>query len=256
MDLGLGQRVALVAGGGRGIGAAAARWLAREGARVAIVSRTQAQIQLVVDEVQAEGGEALGVPCDLRDVVALEACLAQVEAELGAPTVVVDCLSAHFTPAKLHAMTDDDDVNLIEHDLLTTTRLLRRLLPAMMHRRHGRIVLVGSLAAQVGVGGGPLYAAGKTALEGLARGLAVDYSRYGITANVVRPGFVDTERFVQRVGDDPAWRTRLKKQTAIRRITSADELGALIAFVCSAHAGAITGSVLDMTGGSHLNTMW
>jgi 3-oxoacyl-[acyl-carrier protein] reductase len=256
MDLGLGGRVALIAGAGRGIGAASARALAAEGARVAVLARTAEQVEGVAESVREAGGEALALTADATDPASMDAALARLEEAWGPPTIVVACLAAHFKPSKLHSLSDEDDQRLLETDLLSTTRLLRRCIPNMMLAKHGRVVLIGSLAGQTGVGGGPLYATAKAALEGLARGLAIDYSRYGLTFNVVRPGFTDTERFVQRVGDDPEWRKRLERNTSTRRITSATEVAALIAFLASAHASSITGSVLDITGGSHLNNLW
>lgn len=253
MDLELRGRVALVAGAGRGIGAAAARRLAQEGARVGLLARTAEQVEGLAKEL---GPDALALPCDARDVPAVEAALQRLEDAWGPPLVVVACQAAHFQPAKLTTLTDADEAALVDTDLLATTRLLRRCIPKMMLAKHGRVVVIGSLAGATGVGGGPLYATAKAGLEGLVRGLAVDYSRYGLTFNVVRPGFTDTERFVQRVGDDPEWRKKLERNTATRRITTADEVAALVAFLCSSLAGSITGAVVDITGGSHLNNLW
>lgn len=256
MDLELAGRVALVAGAGRGIGAASARRLGQEGAKVGVLSRTPEQVEAVAASVREAGGEALPLVCDAREPGQLEAALEQLAEAWSPPTVIVSCLAAHFKPAKLHSLSDETQRDLMETDVLATTRLLQRAIPKMMLEKHGRVVLIGSLAGATGVGGGPLYATAKAALEGLARGLAIDYSRYGLTFNVVRPGFTDTERFVQRVGDDPEWRQRLERNTSTRRITSAEEVAALVAFLCSSHAGPITGSVVDITGGTHLNNLW
>lgn len=256
MDLELRGRVALIAGAGRGIGAASARRLAREGARVGLLSRTAEQLDGLAQSIAEAGGEALALPCDARDATAVEAALKRLEETWGPPLLVVSCQAAHFQPAKLSTLTDEEEAELLDTDVLATTRLLRRCIPKMMLAKHGRVVVIGSLAGATGVGGGPLYATAKAGLEGLVRGLAVDYSRYGVTFNVVRPGFTDTERFVQRVGDDPGWRAKLERNTATRRITTADEVAALVAFLCSSHAGSVTGSVLDVTGGSHLNNLW
>ncbi|MBL4849495.1 MAG: SDR family oxidoreductase [Planctomycetes bacterium] len=256
MDLQLAGRVALVAGAGRGIGAASALRLAKEGARVGVLSRTAEQVEAVTASVREAGGEALPLVCDARDSASVEAALATLKETWEAPTLIVSCLAAHFQPAKLHNLSDEAQRDLLETDVLATTRLLQRAIPPMMLAKHGRVVLIGSLAASTGVGGGPLYALAKSALEGLARGMAIDYSRYGLTFNVVRPGFTDTERFVQRVGEDPEWRQRLVRNTSTRRITSAEEVAALVAFLCSSHAGSITGSVVDITAGTHLNNLW
>jgi 3-oxoacyl-[acyl-carrier protein] reductase len=126
----------------------------------------------------------------------------------------------------------------------------------MLEARRGRIVAVGSLAARTGIPGAPLYAASKAALEGLCRGLAVDYTRRGITANVVAAGFTDTERLAARLGDDGAARDRLVRATAARRLLGADEVADVVAFLCSRRAAGVTGAVIDVTAGAHLNNLW
>jgi NAD(P)-dependent dehydrogenase (short-subunit alcohol dehydrogenase family) len=126
----------------------------------------------------------------------------------------------------------------------------------MFEAKHGRIVAVGSLAARTGTAGGVLYATTKAALEGLVRGIAVEYSRRDVTANVVMAGFVETERLHERLGGDRSGRDRLERATATKRLTSAEEVADTIAFLCSARAGSTTGAVIELTGGSHLNSLW
>jgi NAD(P)-dependent dehydrogenase (short-subunit alcohol dehydrogenase family) len=126
----------------------------------------------------------------------------------------------------------------------------------MMQARFGRIVATGSVAARTGISGGTMYTTTKAALEGLVRGIALDDSRRGITANVVAIGFADTERLATRTAGDEAARERLVRATATRAIPSADDIAHVIAFLCSAKASAITGSVVDATAGVHLNNLW
>jgi NAD(P)-dependent dehydrogenase (short-subunit alcohol dehydrogenase family) len=126
----------------------------------------------------------------------------------------------------------------------------------MVEARFGRIVGLGSVAARTGVSGGALYAAGKAALEGLLRGIALDYSRRGVTANVVSIAFADTERLQGRVASDPAARERIERATATRRIPTPEEIADVVAFLCSPRASAITGAVVDATAGGHLNNLW
>ena len=118
------------------------------------------------------------------------------------------------------------------------------------------VVGVGSLAARTGVAGGALYAAAKAGLEGLMRGLAVDYGRRGITANVVAPSLARTERLVARIAGDPDHEQKLERATASRRIPEPREIADVVTFLCSERAGAITGAVVDATAGAHLNNLW
>ena len=126
----------------------------------------------------------------------------------------------------------------------------------MMTARFGRIVALSSIAARTGISGGALYAAAKSGLEGLVRGLAVDYSRRGISAVAVALGFVDSERLKGRVNEDAAWRDKLVNATATRRIPTVDEVADLVAVLCSPKSAALTGAVIDLAAGAQLNNLW
>jgi NAD(P)-dependent dehydrogenase (short-subunit alcohol dehydrogenase family) len=250
VDLGLRDQVALVAGGGRGIGRAVAAGLAAEGARVAVCARTAAEVERVAAET---GG--LAICLDLADPASAAEAVARA-GTLGPVTILVIAASALYAPKKLHTVEDGEISAHLALDLVAPLALARAALPSMMEARRGRIVAVGSLAARTGIPGATLYAASKAALEGLVRGLAVDYSRRGVTANLVAAGFTDTERLAGRVGDDPAARERLVRATATRRLLGADEVAAAVVFLCSSRASGITGAILDVTAGAHLNNLW
>ena len=247
MELGLAGQVALVAGGGRGIGRQAALALAREGARVAVLARTEAEL-LTVDG-------ALPLPADLTDRVAVDAALERLRADLGPPTLLVLAAAALYRPAKLHNLPAEDADALLALDLGAAIHLCRVALPGMLAARGGRIVAISSLAARTGLPGATLYAAAKAGLEGLVRGLAVDYSRHGITANAIAVGFAETPRLEVRLGGDADARARLERSTASRRLVAADEVADVVAFLCSTRAAAITGAVIDVTCGAHLGNL-
>ena len=255
MQLGLAGKVALVAGAGRGLGRAVAVALGTEGARVALVARTLAELEVTAQAVRAAGGEATAVPADLTDERAVTAALGVIEATLGPPTILVWSAASFFTPARLHTVPPTELRRVLDLDLVAPAALVQRLLPGMMLAAHGRVVLVGSLAARGGVRGGTAYAAAKAGLLGLARGVAADYGRYGITANVVTLSFVDTERLALRLGGSAEARDRLTRATATRRIPTPAECAAPIVFLCSGPASAVTGAELEATGGAHLNTL-
>src|SRR5688572_17333251 len=107
MDLELRGRVALVAGAGRGIGAACARRLAQEGARVGLLARTTEQLEGLAKTIAAQGGQAMALPCDARDSKAVGDALTRLEDAWGPPLVLVACHAAHFSPAKLHTLTEE-----------------------------------------------------------------------------------------------------------------------------------------------------
>jgi NAD(P)-dependent dehydrogenase (short-subunit alcohol dehydrogenase family) len=253
MQLGIEGKLALVAGGGRGIGRAVALALAREGADVAVLARTSSELDAAAAEIAQLGRRSFALPCDATDARALDAALEKLPAP---PAIVVLGTAALYAPKKLQFVEDEEQRAFLDTDVASAATLCRRTLPGMMEARFGRIVALSSVAARTGVSGGTLYAAGKAALEGLVRGIALDYSRRGITANAVAISFADTERLKGRVASDPAARERLEKATATRRIPTPEEIADVVAFLCSPRAGAITGAVIDATAGAHLNNLW
>ncbi len=253
MDLGIAGQVAWVLGASQGTGRAIALSLARYGARVGVLARDAEALDALVAEVEAAGGEALATPADLLDAEATEAAYAKLSEAFGAPTLVVHAAASMYRPTKLHNLPLEDAERFLSLDLSSALRCLRLALPGMMLARTGRIVALGSLAARGGVAGGTLYASAKAGLEGMVRGVAVDYGRFGITANVVTLSFVDSERFRTRMGGDDEKRRRLERATATRRIPTVEEVAEVVAFVCSKQAALITGTVVEATGGAHLN---
>ncbi|MBK7864531.1 MAG: SDR family oxidoreductase [Archangiaceae bacterium] len=256
MDLGISGRVALVAGASRGIGRAVARALAREGCDVALLARSVDALEAAAVELRGLGRKAAVLPCDLTDLGALREAYERASSTLGPPTLLVLSAAAVYAPKKLHFLEPAEVRAALDTDLASAVELCRLALPAMMDARFGRVVALGSVAARSGVSGGALYAAAKAGLEGLMRGLAVDYSRRGITANVVSVAFADSERLRGRVGEDVSARERLVEATATRRIPTVDEIADVVTFVCSTRAASITGAVVDATAGGHLNNLW
>jgi NAD(P)-dependent dehydrogenase (short-subunit alcohol dehydrogenase family) len=256
MDLGFAGRVALVVGGGRGIGRAVALSLAREGADIAVLSRTAPELDETATEVRGLGRRALALVADATDLAAVDAALEQTRAELGPPTILVLGAAALYRPQKLQHIDDAEALRSIAVDVQSAISLCKRVLPGMMDARFGRIVALGSVAARTGVSGGTLYSTGKAALEGLMRGIALDYSRRGITANVCSIAFAETERLQGRIAAEPSHREKLERATATRAIPSAAEIADVVSFLCSARASVITGAVIDATAGAHLNNLW
>ena len=256
MDLGISGRVALVVGGGRGLGRAVALALAREGADVAVLARTAGELEESAAAVRALGRRALALPADATDPAALDAAMLELNRALGPPTLLVLGAAALYRPQKLQHLEDEEIARSLAVDVQGAALLCKRALPAMMEARYGRIVALGSVAARTGVAGGTLYAAGKAALEGLVRGIALDYSRRGITANVCSIAFAETERLRGRIAEDPAHREKLERATATRSIPTAEQIADVVLFLCSTKASAITGAVIDATAGAHLNNLW
>ncbi len=256
MDLGIAGRVALVAGASQGIGRAIAMELAREGVDVILLARSREKLDAVSEGVRGLGRRSAVVAVDVADQSMLRQEVSNAINNLGAPTILSLAVAAVWVPQKLQFVSDEEVDRLFRTDVSSAVDLCRLLLPGMTEARFGRIVAVGSVAARSGVSGGSLYASSKAALEGLMRGIALDDSRRGVTANTVAVSFADTERLAMRTAGDEGARERLVRATATRRLPTPEDIASVVAFLCSTRASAITGAVVDATAGAHLNNLW
>ncbi|MFT7520116.1 MAG: NAD(P)-dependent dehydrogenase (short-subunit alcohol dehydrogenase family) [Kiritimatiellia bacterium] len=248
MDLHLRGRTALVVGASRGLGAAIARTLVDEGANVGLLARDAEALHEIARSL---GSNALALPVDVLDDNGVIQAIKALRERWSAPTIVVWCVADRFQHQKLPDISTERVDELLRTDLHAPAKLLARVLPDMVAARHGRIVLLGSLAASHGLRGAPLYGAAKAALEGLCRAIAVDHGRFGVTANVVRLGVVATERLADRGVDVEAWRRR----SPSRRLVTVQEVADTVAWLCSERAICVNGAVLDVTSGLHLSAM-
>ncbi|MBN8806952.1 MAG: SDR family oxidoreductase [Sphingomonas sp.] len=237
-------KVALVIGGTRGIGAAVSRRMVADGASVGIVYRNRADdAQRLEADLLALGGSVAMAQADVADAGALGAAIDRIAGRFGRLDILVNVAgTAIVGPLEDYA----DDAFDRTFALNVRAPFLAAQKCAALMTDGGRIITIGSIVADRMPGaGGTLYAASKAALGGMTRGLARDLGERGITANLVQPGPIDTER---NPADGPNAELN-RSPLAIPRHGTADEVAALVAYLASADAGFVTGSTYDIDGG-------
>jgi len=241
MRIDLSNRVALVTGSTRGIGRAIADALAECGARVAIVGRDLGRAEAVAEQI----GEARGFACDVADVGSVNALVAAVEKAFGSVDVLVN--NAGLTRDNIMMRLSDDDWDtVIDANLRGAFFATRAAVRGMMKRRWGRVINIASVVGLVGNKGQANYAASKAGLIGLTKSVAKEYASRNILANVVAPGFIETDMTAAMTEEA---RKALSGTIPLERLGKPADVAAAVAFLASEYAGYITGQTIVVDGG-------
>jgi len=228
------DRVVLVTGGNRGIGYAIAERFVRDGYRVAVTARS------------GQGPEgALTVRADVTDAASLDAAFSEVERELG-PVEVVVANAGITKDTLLLRMSEDDFDSVVATNLGGAFRVVKRASKGMLRARFGRVILISSVVGLYGSAGQINYSASKSALVGFARSLTRELGGRGITANVVAPGFIETDMTAALPEET---QKQYKASIPAGRFATADEVAGVVTWLASDDAAYISGAVIPVDGG-------
>ncbi|MCG5447825.1 MULTISPECIES: 3-oxoacyl-ACP reductase FabG [Micromonospora] len=227
-------RTVLVTGGNRGIGLAIAQAFAKQGDRVAVTHRS------------GEAPDGLfGVRADVTDAASIDAAFAAVEAELG-PVEVLVANAGMTADTLLLRMTEEQFTDVVNTNLTGAFRVAKRASGKMLRAKWGRMIFISSVVGLAGGAGQVNYAASKAGLVGVARSITRELGSRNITANVVAPGFIDTDMTAGLTGDRKA---EILKSIPAGRMASPDEVAAVVTWLASDSAGYVSGAVIPVDGG-------
>jgi 3-oxoacyl-[acyl-carrier protein] reductase len=239
-------RVAVVTGGGRGIGATVCRRLSEGGATVLVADIDSEPAQSVCAELPTPG---FAVRCDVVSADDVAALFGRA-AELGGADLLV-CCAGVARIASIHRLSDEDWQTVIDGHLTGSFRCARAAQAQMVAGGFGRIVLMSSVAAR-GAAGHTAYSAAKAGIQGMAATLALELGRFGITVNAVAPGFIETRMTkagAERLGQDwEEFKRARAAETAVGRVGQPEDVAAVVAFLCSEESGYVTGQTLVVSG--------
>lgn len=242
------DKVALVSGASRGIGAAIADQLGAAGAIVIGTATSEAGAERISARLQEQGLAGAGMVLDVTSADSVAEVLAQIKAQFGEPAIVVN--NAGITQDNLlMRMSDAEWSQVIDTNLSSVFRLSKAVLRGMMKARWGRIINISSVVGAMGNPGQTNYAASKAGMAGFARSLAAEVGSRGITVNTVAPGFIDTD-MTQALAEDQ--RKVLQEKIPLGRLGRPEEIAAVVVFLASEAGSYVSGETIHVNGGMYM----
>ncbi len=235
--------LALITGGGSGLGFGVAKAMIAAGARVVITGRREDQLR--------EAAEALSAQFHIHDVTDAQSTselLQWMDAETGQPTILVNNAGNHVKKPAVDT-SDDDFTSILQTHVQGAFRLTRAVLPGMIERRHGSVLFMASMASLFGIPMVSAYSAAKSAYLGLVRSLAVEVSQHGIRVNGIAPGWIESPMMLNALEGDPERKNKILSRTPLNRFGSAEDIGWAAVYLCSPAAQFVNGVILPVDGG-------
>ncbi|WJR66581.1 SDR family oxidoreductase [Neorhizobium sp. CSC1952] len=240
-------RVALVTGGGRGLGFEMARALAEAGAHVVLTGRTAETLDKAVAAIAKAGGKAQAAAFDVVDIDAGRAVVADIRKTHGRLDILVNNVGARDR-RPLAAFDDREILDLIRTDLLSAISLSRDAAEIMKERGHGRLIAVTSIIGDMAMPGDAVYPVAKQGMTGLVRSLAVEYGAFGVTSNAIAPGMFATETNAA-LSENPDMIAFARRRVPLERWGRPEEIAGAALFLASDAASFVNGHVLTVDGG-------
>ncbi|MBD0379513.1 SDR family oxidoreductase [Paenibacillus sedimenti] len=243
--------VALVSGGARGIGAAAALLLAKRGAKVVVNYAEQEEAaQAVVRQIQGDGGQAIAIRADVRDPEQVNRMIAQTEGAFGVVDIMVNNANMAFVMKPFLQMEWGEFSQKLNDEMKAAFTLTQAVSPAMIDRKYGRMIYISSSASDLPTPYFAAHGSAKAALNSFVKYIAQELGPYGITANIVSPGLVQTDasRYTPEV-----IKQQIASATPLQRVAVPDDISGAIAFLASEESRFLTGTCTNVNGGFLMN---
>ena len=241
-------KVAVVTGGGRGIGKAIAKRLAEAGANVVIASRKMENLQATADELASLPGQVVPIACHVGKAEQLEDLVKQTEAKLGPIDVVVNNSATNIGQGPALDVTDDMLDKMVEVNVKAALRLVRLTVPGMMARKSGSIINISSIAGLRPQEGGLLYSFTKAGLIMMTRCWAREFGPHGVRVNAIAPGLIQTD-FSEYFWKDEGRRKEYERAMPLGRVGTAEEIGGMALYLASGESSFVTVQVFVVDGG-------
>lgn len=245
----LSAKLALVTGGGTGIGLGISKALIATGARVVITGRRE---DVLKDAVAELGDQASYVAFDITDKNKIPELVSSITENFGSIDILVNNAGVHLKKAAQET-SDDDFARILDTNLLSVFALTKACASQMIERRTGSIILIGSMAGIFGVDKVIAYGTSKSALTGLMNGLVTEYSKYNVRINTIAPGWIESPMFFNAINADPARKEKIVNRIAMPGFGTPADIGHAAVFLSSDAARYITGVLLPVDGGAVVN---